>query len=338
MLVRTLLGKKSPLKKAAILFLKVAIPLTLFAYLLWRVDPEHYRVFWEQPKRWDLMGLALLTAFLAIIVSILRWRRLVLAFQIPFTPTEALRLGFLGYLLNFISFGSVGGDLFKAILVAKDKPQRRPEAVASVLLDRAIGLLGLILLASISLIAFSGAGLPAPLVVIRDWSTGLALLSIIALLTAIYAGTWFDRLIDWGSGIPVAGETLARMARALRLLRHQHMTLLSVIVTSVGVHGLLAFSVYLISCGAYVEHPSFADHLKVVPPALAAGALPLAPGGLGYQEAALAKLFDTLPDIPAGYSGMLVATIYRLVTIVIAGFGLPFYWTKQTREVQLEKK
>ena len=330
------MGKTFPLKKAAILFLKVAIPLALFAYLLWRVDPEHYRVFWEQPKRWELMGLALATAFLAIIVSILRWRRLVLAFEIPFTATEALRLGFLGYLLNFISFGSVGGDLFKAILVAKDKPQRRPEAVASVLLDRAIGLLGLILLASISLIAFSGSSLPAPLVVIRDWATGVALVSIVALLTAIYAGTWFDRLIDWGSGIPILGETLARMARALRLLRHQHMTLLSLIVTAVGVHALLAFSIYLISCGAYTEHPSLADHLKVVPPALAAGALPLAPGGLGYQEAALAKLFETLPNMPVGYSGMLVATIYRLVTIVIAGFGLPFYWTKQTRDVQLE--
>ena len=317
------------MKQAAFLFLKVAIPLALFAYLLWRVDPEHYRVFWEQPKRWDLLALAIASAFLAIIVGILRWRRLVIAFQIPFTPTEALRLGFLGYLLNFVSFGSVGGDLFKAILVAKDKPQRRPEAVASVLLDRAIGLLGLILLASLSLIAFSGSGLPAPLVVIRDWSTGIAAASIIALLTAIYAGAWFDRLIDWGSGLPIAGETLARMARALRLLRHQHMTLLSVIVASVVVHGLLSFSVYLISCGAYTEHPSLADHLKVVPPALAAGALPLAPGGLGYQEAALAKLFEMLPDMPVGYSGMLVATIYRLVTIVIAGFGLPFYWAKQ---------
>ncbi len=324
---------KIPLKQAVILFLKVAIPLALFAYLLWRVDPEHYRVFWEQPKRWDLMGLAVASAFLAIIVGILRWRQLVIAFQIPFTPSEALRLGFLGYLLNFISFGSVGGDLFKAILVAKDKPQRRPEAVASVLLDRAIGLLGLILLASMSLIAFSGAGLSPPLIVIRDWSTIVAAVSIVALLTAIYAGAWFDRLIDWGSGIPVAGEILARMARALRLLRHQHMTLLAVIMASLVVHALLSFSVYLISCGAYTDHPSLADHLKVVPPALAAGALPLAPGGLGYQEAALAKLFETLPDLPVGFSGMLVATIFRLVTIVIAGFGLPFYWAKQNTQV-----
>lgn len=320
------------MKNALLLILKVAIPLALFGYLLWRVDPEHYRVFWNQPKRWDLLTLAVASSFLAIIVGILRWRRLVLAFHIPFSASEALRLGFLGYLLNFVSFGSVGGDLFKAILVAKDKPQRRPEVIASVLLDRAIGLLGLILLASLSLIAFSGSDLPAPLVVIRNWSTGVAVAAIVALLTAIYAGAWFDRLIDWGSAIPLVGKTLARMARALRLLRHQHWTLLSVIVASVAVHGLLSFSVYLISCGAYTNHPSLADHLKVVPPALAAGALPLAPGGLGYQEAALAKLFETLPDMPVGYSGMLVATIYRLVTIVIAGFGLPFYWTRKEIE------
>lgn len=322
------------MKKAAILFLKVAIPLALFAYLLWRVEPEHYRIFWEQPKRWDLMSLALASAFSAIILSFLRWRILVRAFEIPFTVIEALRLGFFGYLLNFVSFGSLGGDLFKAILVAKDRPQRRPEAIASVLLDRAIGLLGLVLLASISLLAFSGSGLPTVLIVIRDWATAVAIVAIVALLTAIYAGAWFDRLIDWGSRIPLIGHSLARMARALRLLRHQHLTLLGVIAASVSVHALLALSIYLISCGAYTDCPTLQEHLMVVPPALAAGAMPLAPGGLGYQEAAIAKLFETLPNVPEGYSGMLVATIYRLVTVVIAGIGLPFYWSKRTQETQ----
>ncbi len=324
-----------PLKKATVIFLKVALPAALFAYLLWRVDPEHYREFWAQPKRLDLMLLAQLTAFLATVIGILRWRWLVISFDIPFTIGESLRLGFLGYLLNFISFGSVGGDVFKAILVAKDKPQRRPEAVASVLIDRALGLLGLIILASLSLVAFSGEDLPAAMLVIRDWATALAVIGTAALLVAIYAGRWLDKLLDWVATIPVVGETLARMARALRLLRNQPLTLVGLVMLSVAVHALLSITVFLISCGAYSEHPSFASHLMVVPPGLAAGAIPLAPGGLGYQEAAMANLFELLPDLPSGFSGMLVATIFRLVTLAIAGIGLIFYWTNHGREFKL---
>src|SRR6185295_19065251 len=41
-----------------------------------------------------------------------------------------------------------GGDLVKAIMVARDHPEQRPAAVLSVIVDRAIGLLGLALVAS----------------------------------------------------------------------------------------------------------------------------------------------------------------------------------------------
>src|SRR5439155_688827 len=44
--------------------------------------------------------------------------------------------------------GMTGGDLVKAILVARDHPEQRPAAVLSVIVDRAIGLLGLALVAS----------------------------------------------------------------------------------------------------------------------------------------------------------------------------------------------
>lgn len=322
------------MKKAAIIFLKVAVPAALFAYLLWRVDPQHYKVFWEQPKRWDLMVLAQLVAFMAILVSILRWRWLVLAFDIPFTVSEAIRLGFLGYLLNFISFGSVGGDVFKAILVARNKPQRRPEAVVSVLLDRAIGLLGLIILAAGSLLLVSSTSLPTVLILIRDWAIALTIGSIAALLIAIYSGNWFERLLDWLQHLPLAGRIVVRMARAVRLLRNSPATLCGLIAMSVIVHGLLSLTVYLVSCGAYPNAPSLLDHLIVVPPALAAGAIPLAPGGLGYQEAALANLFNLLPNLPTDFSGMLVATIFRLLLVAIAGIGLVIYWTMPSQEIK----
>ena len=51
------------------------------------------------------------------------------ALGIPFTLRNAFRLGFMGYLLNFVGPGAVGGDLFKAYFVASDQKSRRAEAV-----------------------------------------------------------------------------------------------------------------------------------------------------------------------------------------------------------------
>ncbi|GIX00394.1 MAG: hypothetical protein KatS3mg111_3726 [Pirellulaceae bacterium] len=312
--------------------LKLILPAALFALLLWNVDAEDYRAFWEQPKRWHLLLAAQIVALAGVMLSFIRWRLLVRAFHIPFSLREALRLGFLGYLLNFVSFGSVGGDLFKAILVARDKPQRRPEAVASVLLDRAIGLLGLVLLASLCLRVFADDGLSPVLVTIRRGAELVAGVGLVGVVVGLYAGNWCDRLIDWVGGWPVAGETLARMARAVRLLRKCPWLLVVMVGCSLLIHSLMITSMYLISIGIYAQTPSYREHFMIIPPAMAAGTLPLAPGGLGYQEGAIAGMFRLLPSLPDGFSGILVATIYRLITLSIAGIGLIFYWTSHGRE------
>lgn len=323
------------MKKVALALLKLGLPAALFVYLLWSVPAEDYRAFSDQPKRWDLLLAAQLLALLAIVLSFLRWRVLVLAFGIPFTVREALRLGFLGYLLNFISFGSVGGDVFKAILVARGKPEKRPESVASVLLDRAIGLMGLVILAWTCLVVFASDDMSGVLVGIRRGAGMLALASVAGLFAALFAGTWFDRFIDWWAGWPVVGETLARMARAVRQLRSQPHTLGLLLCMTITIHFLLASTVYLVSCGVYRQHPTFVQHLMVVPPGMAAGTLPLAPGGIGVQEGALAGLFSQLPDLPEVYSGILVATVFRLITIAITGIGLVYYWASHGKEFQL---
>lgn len=320
------------MKKIALTLLKLLIPAGIFVYLLMGVDADDYAAFQQQKKHWELLLAAQLVATSAILVSILRWCILVRAFDIPFTYREALRLGFLGYLLNFVSFGSVGGDLFKAILVAKNKPEKRPEAVASVLLDRALGLLGLVILAFLCLTFIPKAPLPNAMLQIRNGAAVIAAVSIAALLIAVFAGNWFERLVSWIESWPVVGVPLSRMARAVRLLRKTPMTLVLLAAYALGVHSLLAFTVFLISKGIYSQYPSFAEHLLVVPPAMAAGTLPLAPGGLGYQEAALSVLFEMLPDLPEGFSGTLVAIIYRFMTLMIAGIGLIYYVSSHGRE------
>ena len=78
-------------------------------------------------------------------MTFVRWYLLVRALQLQFRLVDAFRLGFLGYLFNFVVVGSVGGDLFKAIFIAREQPGRRAEAVATVLVDRIVGVYALVL-------------------------------------------------------------------------------------------------------------------------------------------------------------------------------------------------
>jgi glycosyltransferase 2 family protein len=140
--------------KLAVKLLQWAILLGIVAYLV--RDIYRNNSFGEllgEPKQWHLLAAALLVTFVAVLLTIVRWFWLLRAHDLPLSMADALRLGFLGYLLNFVSLGAVGGDLFKAVFAARKCHARRTEAVATVILDRLIGLYIIFLMASVAMLA-----------------------------------------------------------------------------------------------------------------------------------------------------------------------------------------
>src|SRR5207302_6744765 len=96
-----------------------------------------------QPIHSDCLALAATLGLAAVLLTILRWYFLVRAQGLPFTVTNALRLGLVGFYFSIFLPGSVGGDIIKAAFIARGQ-SRRTVAVATVILDRAIALWGLI--------------------------------------------------------------------------------------------------------------------------------------------------------------------------------------------------
>ncbi len=78
-----------------------------------------------------------------MLVTLVRWYFLVRALDLPFTLGGALRVGLLGIFYSTVLPGSVGGDIVKAAVLARGQ-SRRTAAVATVLMDRAIALWGLV--------------------------------------------------------------------------------------------------------------------------------------------------------------------------------------------------
>jgi len=315
-------------------FLKIAIPLGIIAWLLANVEPEQLAALRDRPKNWPLLIAAFGISFAAICVTFLRWYLLVRAVNLPFRLRDAFRLGFLGYLLNFVSVGAVGGDLFKAFFIAHEQPGRRAEAVATVVVDRMIGLYALLLVTSIA-IFFGNLPHPTPaLATICTMTYAATGLGGIAILMVLIPGFTRGSLSEWLSGLPKIGGLIGRLLASIRIYRNKKLVMSAILAISMGSHSMFAVALYLIAIALFNTSPTLPDHLIIVPLSMVAGALPFTPAGLGTFEYAMGELYDFVPAAGAGDAvGILVAMAFRLVTIAIAAIGVGFYWACR-REVQ----
>ena len=317
--------------------LKLGVAMGLLAYLIQQAQShQDFHRLLDQPKNWWLLLAAAGCCFVAVLLTFVRWYVLIRTINIPIRLGEALRLGFLGFLFNFVSLGNVGGDLFKAVLLARKHPGQRTEAVATVVADRLVGLYALFLLASaaILLTGIDRQSASEPIKVVCRVTLGGTAFSTLAIviILAIRGGT--DRMQDRIGRLPWLGSTLARLLTAAGLYRRNLPILVACVVASVGVHSLLATGMYLIARGLPGTTPSLAEHFLIVPVAMVVGAVPITPSGLGTFEAALSYMYRFVGGATSSnaVSAVIVALGYRLITVLIAVIGVGVFLTRR-REV-----
>src|SRR5262249_40872336 len=129
--------------------LKYLLAIGLLAYVItsyWNPPGGHgLAEVWQKhvvegnPIAWHYLALAFLICLASISLTVVRWCILVRAQALPFTMTNALRLGLVGFFLSTFLPGSVGGDVVKAAFIAREQ-SRRTVAVATVIMDRALAL------------------------------------------------------------------------------------------------------------------------------------------------------------------------------------------------------
>lgn len=322
-----------PMRKALLFAGKLAVSLGLLAFLLHqaRQDP-HFRSLVGQPKQWPLLAAALLIVLAAVTVTIFRWLLLVRALDIPFSVGEALRLGFLGFLLNFVSLGSVGGDLFKAIFLARDRPDHRAEAVATVIADRFLGLYSLMLVASGAFLVLhtdAVAQSPELRVVARITlvSTAVGGIGLAALLTPAVTRRWLGTSARTDRAAGAAGAVVGRIVEVARVYQRRYTVILIALALGVGVHLLLSVAVFVIARGLPGPTPALGEHFAVVPLCMLAAALPLPMAGLGAFEGSLELFYRyaSTGSVVVRGRGLLVALAFRVITLTIALIGVAFY-------------
>ena len=255
-----------------------------------------------------------------------RWWWLGRALGVPWRLADGVRLGLLGYVCNLLPLGTVGGDILKAVLLAHEQKSRQAEAVASVVVDRVIGLYVLFVYATTAIL------------LTRAWQTNLAEVRGICIATfsiaaagtvgiAIVLGFSAVRTMGhWAaSRIPRLGPKLQSLLDAMWMYRGKLPALGVAALVTVGVHTCSVVGCYLIARGLPGVVPSLGTHFVVIPLAIVGGVVPLPAGPFEFIIEFLYTHLFAAGRIATG-QGLVVALAYRLCSILTAALGLVYYF------------
>lgn len=290
----------------------------------WR--PGMINAFRELQAKWLWLAMALFLA--AAATSITRWWRLLSIAGCPTTWMTAMRLTFLGFFFNLVVPGLTGGDVIKAVLVVRENPSRRADALVSVIVDRGIGLVVLVGLAA-CVVLFSEAHFEevrAPVVLTFLGMT-------FALWLAIHSGPRRWLRIDKLLARAPQKERLQSLDRALRLYADHPLEMAGACVLSALNHAFIAAGIMFIGI-AFGDTLDWIEYLGITAIANTVSSLPVAPAGWGVGEATFGYLFHLLGS--AASLGVAVSVTYRLLMMALGLAGGVFLLMPGARGVREE--
>lgn len=325
-------------KQVVVNLLKYTLGFSLLAWMVWRywtVPPPGIGVkeALQNPIHVTPLFIAAAFCLCSLSLTFLRWYLLVRAQDLPFTIINAFRLGLMGYSLSTLLPGAVGGDVFKAYRIAREQ-RRRTVAVATVLIDRAIGLWGLAWLVVLVGGGFWLYGDPSvteqPILQVAIAMTAVFVLGTVMLwlLLGVLPQWRADRFAGRLKKIPKIGSKVSEFWRAVWMYRCQARTIaLALGMTIVGHVGFtLTFffgAQVLTQPGPPRPIPTLPQHFVIVPIGMTWQALFPTPGGIGGGEVGFGTLYRLIdyPETNGGLAGIM----YRIINWSIAIVGYILY-------------
>jgi len=322
--------KKLLNNKIVVTLLKFALAAGILAWVTYglvndETKRERFLNLLREPKDWGLIAAGSAILFCGVLATFVRWQLLVRALGIPFTLRDGLRLGFLGYLFNFVGPGGVGGDLFKAVFIAREHHERRSQAVATVFIDRVVGLYALFLVAATAVLTKNlWFAENEKLRTAAQASVIGAIVGAVLIVMMLFRGFTNGRVSTFLGNLPRAGHVFRQLIDAVRLYRERIGYVVVSLAISLGVHICSVACFYLLGKAIPGVDPTPGELFVIVPLAMVIGAFVPTPGSVGALEAAVELLYVNLAGVAEG-RGLMITLLFRLVTIAIALIGLVIY-------------
>jgi uncharacterized membrane protein YbhN (UPF0104 family) len=242
------------------------------------------------------------------LLSSFKWWTIAYSGGIKTPYPKALKAYFIGMFLNCFSFGMLGGDAARGILVAQGQP-KKTEGIASVVADR---IHGLIVLSCIALVtsAIMGRDRVAPDLI------QLLLLLVIGCTAGWLIGPWLLPRLPFLKNSRI-GEKLQQV---MAIFPRDPKTLLIITGISIVFH-LTQISLHAVMAAGMGIHIPFTTLLLVIPFVNIVCSLPISWNGLGVREQAYTYFLMTTPAIVSYEQAVAFGAIWLLAVTVSSAIG-----------------
>jgi glycosyltransferase 2 family protein len=274
---------------------------------------------------WPQILAMLAIVYIQMIITAGRWNLLLGAQGFLLSLQEAFSLTMIGSLFNMVIPGAVGGDVIKGYYVCRRTTGKAPEALTTIVMDRVLGLLGLVSLAAIAAVMNFRLG---------SGSRSVAMLRLFAIAATLAGGFLLALAVAVGGRVALfekwqTSRWLGSLLRAIRSLteyRRKPGVLIHALAVSIVIQMLSCVVFYLAVQALGGPVISWGYYLLLVPLGLITTALPVAPAGVGVGQAAFFTLFKIIPGA-SGALGAAACTLFQLSLILVYLTGLYSYLT-----------
>jgi uncharacterized protein (TIRG00374 family) len=285
--------------------LALGVGLTYWLLASGRLDPTAFRKLSGSDAMWLLVGIVM-AQLVSLVLVLARWWLLLRVQGIGLTLRSTLVISFRGVFAGLLVPGIVGLDGARVIHLKRSHPDKLPEGLASMVLDRVIGFLALLILAAL----FGSYFLLGHWDERTAFAIGALTFLTIALAAALASACGL--IPDFGLRAFRRFRPLAQFVRSFETYRNHRSALVSAVALSLVAHFLTCVA----ACGCLaVLDASFSwiAVLSVTPLIIVIRFLPLTPLGLGVSDGAAEEIYRLIGVTGGAEAQMLL----RAVTILL---------------------
>lgn len=301
--------------------IRLVITAAILAYLSTRIDMG------EAARAIGAVRLPFLISVLVLVaidraVMILRWILLLRASGIAIGSRDATRLFLVSSFVGSFLPAGVGADAARAYGLARESTTGS-EALASVAVDRLLGVLSLVVMGAAGLIAWAPRGR-------ADWRIAAVVIVVAIACVAVF---WADRWLRWlvpahrhdGS----LTRRLLRLSDAVSRYRNRRGVLVHVMAWSLVVQLLRITQAYLLALGLGMAVP-FGYFVLFMPMGLLMLLLPISISGFGLPQVLIVWLLR-----PMGVPDSSSFALSTLIVLTGLAGNLPglWLWLRSRREI-----
>lgn len=336
------------LKKILPILFRIGISIILLVFLFKQVDEKSLLAVIKNAD----IGLLLLAAiiyFSAYVFCLFRWEMLLKGAKIHL-PLKRVIISFAaGTFFNLFLPSTIGGDLVRSIDLAAHT-QRPREVVATVLLDRLSGYVGLVIVALLALLF--GWKLVEDKSVLLSVAiiTGILVVTLLVLFNRFLYSKInqilhsprpsFSAIVDFkeGQGSPIAGrirQALKNLHQEMHIFRHHKKIILNNLILSVLIQVVSPVTFYIIalSLGIKINITYFFVYLPIIGAIIL---LPISIGGLGLRDATTVFFFSKA-GVGKNLAFAMSLINFSFILVYASIGGLIYVLTVHHRRVQHHK-